>query len=361
MGLVAGDPYGWQDIGYTLSTLLGQLQNELDVGDVTGGSGLAGAWSGPAADAYQHDWDRRRGRYADLLANAAQATSAISAYGQHLADIVVQAGRLEATWLGAGLELAEDGFRLPFNFEALPHLWQQNLRTALLESERDVARIRADLLAAYQDLWTAIRDALTVLEDFQFVAVSGLYRLGRAYVKEEWGSWHALAQRALEYGEVREEQIAGHYEEVVTDARNLETEAGDDWQGFLSPETDQLQDLSDSASSAGDALMTAGAVIGVGVIGYQVWDEAKLQHKGWGTAAEDHAHDVASLAAGVAVTAAIVAAPVDVPALGVIAVSSVAAFGVGRGVQAVVNHRQAIGHALDEAASWGDEHALGWL
>ena len=361
MGLVAGDPHGWQDIGYALGTLAGQLQNELGAADTAGGSGLAGSWSGPAASAYQEDWGKRRSRYADLLSNTQQAASAIYNYGQQLADIVVQAGRLEATWLGVGLELAEGGFRLPYNIESLPHLWQQSLRTALTESGRDVARIRADVVAAYEDLWTAVRDALNLLEDFQFIAVNGISTAAAAYLKGEWGSWHSLAEHALEYAGERERRIAQHYAEVVTDARNLETEAGDDWTGFLAPETDQLEDLSESASSASDVLGAAGAVIAIGAIGYQVWDEAKVQHKGWGTAVEDQVPDVASLAVGMAVTAAIAAAPVEVPVLGAIVIGSVVGFGVGKGFQAIVNHRKAIGHVIDEAATWEDEHVLGWM
>jgi hypothetical protein len=371
VGLVAGDPYGWQDIGYALSTLLGQLQSELAAADAAGGSGLAGSWSGPAASAYLADWGRRCSRYADLLWNAQQAASAIYDYGQRVADIVVQAGRLEAAWLDVGLELAEDGFRLPHDIESLPHVWQQNLRTALTESERDVVRIRADVAAACDDLWTAVRDALIALEDFQFIAVNGIARFGMAYLKKEFGTWDGLAHNGFD---VTLEAFTSLEEKDLDETRDLATEmsawlregtvgersVAGKWLPRLGRDSEQIDETIGPARRFAPVGSAAIALIPTAVDGYQ-----DVRKDGWergaGADLESHAGDMANAAAMLAVPAIIAAAPVELPAIGAIAVTSVVAFGVGEGVQAVVDHRQAIGHVIDEAAAWEDKHVLGWL
>jgi hypothetical protein len=383
VGLVTGDPHGWQDIGYALGTLLGQLQNELEAADAAGGSGLAGSWSGPAASAYQEDWGRRRSRYADLLWNAQQAASAIYNYGQRLADIVVQAGRLEATWLGVGLELSDDGFRLPRDVESLPHLWQQSLRAALTESERDAARIQADVTAAYEDLWTAVRDALKVLEDFQFIELSGIMRLGRAYLKEDLLTVNGaggVAIGVLSYEIVdlmkqdlaETKSLATEMSEWLRDGTPGERSVAGKWLPRLGRDAEHIDA---DTTKADRGLGAVGYVVGAIPIAASLISDVRKDGvtRGLETGVEQNAGNIASLAlTGVEMTAGayiatavaaavVVTAPADLVAVGGIVIGGAIAFGVGEGVQAVVNHRQAIGHAIDEAATWEDKHVLGWL
>lgn len=347
MGLVTGDPYGWQDIGYTLSTRLGRLENEIATADAQGGTGLAGAWTGPAASEYLADWGRRHSRYADLIWHAQQAAAAIYNYGLRLADIAVQAGRLERTWLTVGLELGEAGFLLPLNFGALPHLSQQGLRQALTESERDVARIRADIVGAYEDLWTAVRDALIVLEDFEVIGLAGI---GRG-IQYELMDGRVLEQ-ALHYASHQLDEFAQPYEDLADLSRDLADVTGDsDWTDLAG----SLDDIAGPASTAAGIFGVVGFAIAAVPI---LWDGYQdVRKDGWQRGIEADATHNAGDIASIGVAALIIAAPVDLPAMGALAIG----VGVGLTVQAVVDHHKAIGHALDEAASWGERHALGWL
>ena len=379
-----GDPEGWQHAGYTISAVVNQLAEELDVADARGGSGLRPSWSGPVSEAYLELWARRHGRYGDLIYQAGRAASTLVQFGERLADLMYRASDLEHQWLYAGLHLTADGlwFMLPIGHENLAHEAQATLRGYLAQSENDLRAMRADLTAAIGDVVTVLVSVVDALADFQalelgvlgtsahwgFDAVTREVKdllgdpVGTAsdVLSQEAGFFERRAEHNLKVANLLAEKwaadgdhdarIAG--QSLVRDA-NTDVKAAEGFKGL--------------ADIGGNALMA----IQVGVAFGDTYLDARK--RGWVNAIEDNSRNWGMLAGGVAAdagvdlllgtavgAAAVASAPVLVT-VGAVVVTGVVAVGVGDLVQHEVNKHRAgttrmltdIGHGIENASVWG--------
>jgi len=380
-----GDPEGWQHAGYTISAVVNQLAEELDVADARGGNGLRPCWSGPVSEAYLELWARRHGRYGDLIYQAGRAASALVQFGERLADLMYRASDLEHQWLYAGLHLTADGlwFMLPIGHENLAHEAQATLHGYLTRSEEDIRAMRADLTAAIRDVVTVLVSVLDALADFQAIELGVLGTSARwAFEGAGWEVKHAfyddllgtgsgilkhegeafkvraehnlkvadfLAEKWAEDGD-HDARIAG--QSLVRDARTDVKVAGD------------FKDFAD----IGEGALTA---VQVGITFGGTYLDARK--RGWVTAIEDNSRNWGMLAGGAAADAGVTwllgtaaaagvvaAAPVLVT-VGAVVVTGVVAVGVGDLVQhEVTKHRAGttrvltdIGHGVEDASVWG--------
>jgi len=376
LGLNA-DPDGWLNAGYTIRTLMDSLDNELSDADRVGGSGLAAHWAGPVADAFTGHWGGLRPRVEDLIGQGRRAASAITDFGNRLADLVRQAHQLEEYWLGCGLQLELDGihFTLPFGFEHLPHEHQLSFRQMVTESERDVTAMWDDIKAAVDDVVTVLESLIDAFEDFAVLelgAVAGALR---------W-VWDTEVSDPVGRIEDGVDLLAGHLvrasNRALDNAYEVAVAAGEDadattWSAVRYAKVARVFDEVDKWG--GRALIA----VAVGVTAWQTYGTAKKQ--GWVNGIEDHAGDWAQLgaapagawAAGLVLAAA--GAPVAVAAVGVLVVGTVVGVGVGDLVQSYVkhNHQQvghvltdighgadvtakAVGHGVEDATGWAAEH-----
>jgi len=383
LGLEA-DPEGWQHAGYTISAVVNQLAEELDLADVRGGNGLRPSWSGPVSEAYLELWVRRHGRYGDLIYQAGRAASALIQFGERLADLVYRASDLERQWLGAGLHLTADGmwFMLPIGHENLAHEAQATLRGYLNQSENDLRAMRADIGAAIGDVVTVLVSVLDALADFQAIELGVLgagaswafdavawevkdalhdpVRTASDVLSQEAGFFKRRAKHNLKVANLLAEKWA---EDGDHDARI----AGQSLIRDAKTDVKAAGDFKDLADIGGDALM----VVQVGLAAGGTYLDARK--RGWVNAIEDNSRNWGMLAGGVAAdagvdlllgTAAGAAAVASAPVLvtvGAVVVTGVAAVGVGDVVQHEVNKHRAgttrvltdIGHGIENASVWG--------
>jgi hypothetical protein len=366
LGLNA-DPDGWLNAGYTIRTLMDSLDNELSDADRVGGSGLAAHWAGPVADAFTGHWGGLRPRVEDLITQGRRAASAITDFGNRLADLVRQAHQLEEYWLGCGLQLELDGihFTLPFGFEHLPHEHQLSFRQMVTESERDLTAMWDDVKAAVDDVVTVLESLIDAFEDFAVLDLGVGAGLVGGYLNGYRTNLPSLASDGLS---VLSEGLDYAAPRALDAAYDMVVDASHDGQAVADVATKLAVGSAKAAGVLDDVVKVGGPVLyvaAVGVTAWQTYDTAKK--KGWVNGIEDHAGDWGGLAAGIAVT---VLAPVEAPVIGV-ALAGIVAYGVGYGVQRWVNDNRTsinqgltvIGHGAGvtaKAVGNGVEDAAGW-
>ncbi|WP_300612720.1 hypothetical protein [Trebonia sp.] len=370
---LAGDPDGWLHAGYTINTLMDQLDSDLDTADRAGGSGLRLAWAGPVADAFTQDWGSRRARYEDLIASARSGASAIIEFGERLADLLRRAYQLEQYWCGCGLTLLDgaEHFLLPWGFEHMPDGTQLSLRQCLEDSERDIGAMWNDVTAAVDDLVTGLESVLEALGDFQLLAVGGVaWVLGQylgGYITDPF-SLIADGVSVLKYN------IDTTASDALDDAMRLETAAWQDGSQAVEGAADDAFDDAETAVAAagkfdgyadvaGHVAFIASAVLTV----WQVRDS--IRKHGVLAGIEDNAGGIASLAAapvigaiGVTVAAAIL--PEAAVGVGAVVIAGVVGVGVSYGVQWAVDHNKktinhvvhSVGDGVTDAAQWAGNH-----
>lgn len=349
---VTGDPDGWLDAGRAVSTLMAQLDSELADANRVSGAGLTNLWQGPAASAFATDWTARRSRYEDLIDHAQRVAQAITGYGEKLLGLVQAAANLESTWCSVGLHLLESGagFMLPPGVESMPTGTQLNLSQALTQSEHDVRQLAADAAGAAEDLAIALGAAIAALLAFDLIEV-GVLRSVAAGVYDEF------KQDNLDSWVERTKLIIDELKPIANDA----ADSADSLDTFItsymagaSPE-DQVQlAASGLPADAHDiATATSGLSKGLEVGGYVALGAANFaasykvtqdaEREGLRASLERNAGLIASTATADAIAVAFPeAGPVGVAA------GAIVAAGVGYTVQTIVDHRQAIGHFVED-------------
>jgi hypothetical protein len=373
---VQGDPDGWQGAGYTIRAVAGQLANELDIADASGGGGLRRSWYGPMSEAYQSLWSQRYGRYGDLVYQAGRAATALIDFGEALIGLQQLAWNLERQWLGLGLHLSADGFSfaLPFGHESLAQEAQAALRASLGESERDIEAMWNDIRAAVGDLVTVLESVLDALGDYSVIELGAIGWTASAVWKGMGGPL-GLVQSAMD-------QLDAY---TVRTAADLRSEADGLKQAFyqdgdrgvraavigVEDDADQAVRVAgqlDRYVKFGDKAFTA---IAIGLTAADTYGSIRKQ--GVDSGLEQNAGNWASLAVGLgigavmgsaAVVAAVAAAPVLVGVgvgVGAVAVTAIVSVGVGNWVQSSVDHHKKgstrvlndLGQGVENASVWG--------
>ena len=340
---VHGDPDGWLDAGRSVSTLMGQLEAELSDADSTSGQGLGSAWYGPSAGAFAADWARRRSRYEDLVYHGQRAAQAIVSYGQSLADMAVQAARLESTWCSFGLHVLEsgDGFMLPPGVESmLPHT-QTSLRQALSESEADVKGLASDAVSAAEDLAVALGSSIAALEDFGFIGVGILANVLKENIEHPLPFVHDIAELVGPSLAFDAAIKSGWVERLESVADQGDLYASEAAKAAL-PDAEHAAALADTVSTATELARKIAPFGAVALTTAQV--AVAVRRHGFRVGLEDNAGNMTDTAIAVGI---IVLAPEAAVSIGPIVAVSIAAAGVGYTVQAIVNHRKAIGHFIE--------------
>jgi hypothetical protein len=380
LGLHA-DPEGWLNAGYSIRTLMLSLESELDDADRAGGAGLSAHWAGPVAEAFHGNWSGLRSRAEDLIAQGKRAAAAITDFGGRLEDFVTRAADLERHWLSFGLQLGLDGthFVLPWGFEQLSPAHQISFHQWLSESERDVTAMWSDIRAAVDDVVTALESLITAFEDYlvlEFGTAAGVLGGDLGGYRANWVSAvsDGLTTATASLDWARNHVLDNAYKKVIAASED----AGRDVRGAADTATkDALRTAAvagkfDRVAKAAAPWLYAGTVLWT--IGQTV-DSIAMQHRGVLNGVEDNAGAWAGLAAG---TAVFVLAPVSAPVLGVVVLSGIAAWGVGKAAQWWVDDNRtsinqgftdigegaqvtakAVGRGVEDAAGWTAEHASG--
>lgn len=346
---VHGNSGGWLDSGRMISTLMSQLEAELSDANTVGGQGLHSSWYGLSADAFGADWSRRRSRYEDLIYHAQRAAQAIIAYGQRMADMAVQAARLESTWCSFGLHVLESGagFMLPPGVESMPPHTQVSFRQALSESGMDVERLVSDGISAAEDLAFALASALAALEDFEFIGVGILANVVKKYVHDEITDPFALIDDALEIVKpsfIGTEEVTAAFASKMGSWLRSGDSAAQSVAGSMLPDAGRA---AETARTLSNVVKWGGKITPYGMAAVTIVEVGVgAHHEGLRASLEKNASNITGTAIAVGIA---IAAPEAVVGAGpVIAVGLVGA-GVGYSVQAIVDHRKAIGHFLESA------------
>jgi len=380
---VNADPDGWLNAGYTIRTLMDSLDNELSDADRVGGSGLAAHWAGPVADAFTGHWGGLRPRVEDLISQGRRAASAITDFGNRLADLVRQAHQLEEYWLGCGLQLEFDGihFTLPFGFEHLPHEHQLSFRQMVTESERDVTAMWDDIKAAVDDVVTVLESLIDAFEDFAVLGLGVAAGLAGGYLGGYRTNLASLAGDGLS---VLSEGLDYAAPRALDAAYDLVVDAGHDGEGLADVTTKVAVGSAKAARVLDDVDKFGGPVLFIAAAGITTWQTYDTAKKvGWVNAIEDHSSDWTGLAVGAVAVAGL--SVVGLPAIGAVVVGGAVAYGAGYLVQGYVNHHRtqvghvltdighgsevvasaqvhaedAVGHGVEDAAGWEVKHAEG--
>jgi hypothetical protein len=353
---VKGDPEGWLDAGRAVSTLMAQLDSELADANRVSGAGLTNLWQGPAASAFATDWSARRSRYEDLIDHAQRVAQAITGYAEKLLGLVQAAANLESTWCSVGLHLLESGagFMLPPGVESMPTGTQLSLRQALTQSEHDVEQLAADAAGAAEDLAVALGAAIAALLAFDLIEVGVLRSIADGFVSERL-SPSELPHDVLDIVEVGSRALRVYFDTEAANAGTRAAQLSSDLRdgtpdeqsvaGSLLPQAgrdaqtaaanaDDINQLDDVASPL--AVVTNNGL----TLGKVIYDG---QHEGYRASLEQNAGLIASTATDDAIVLAFPqAGPVGVAA------GAIVAAGVGYTVQTIVDHRQAIGHFVED-------------
>jgi hypothetical protein len=347
---VKGDPDGWLDAGRAVITLMNQLDSELADANTLSGTGLTSQWQGPAASAFTTDWNNRRSRYEDLIDNARRMAQAITRYGETLLGLVQTAANLESTWCSFGLHLLEsgEGFMLPPGAESMPAGTQLSLRQALTQSEHDVKQLAADAIGAAEDLAVALGAALSALLAFDLIEVGALQGVADGYVSNKFmvaathdlltlggsslqaarnyfdleadnaGTWSAQLSSYLRDGTPDEQSVAGSL--LPQAGRDAQTAAAN------ADDMDQLENAVSPWALVAENGLTLVQVVHDG------------QREGYRASLEQNAGDIASTLTDDGLEYFFPGVPID----------GIVAMGVGYTVQTIVDHRQAIGHFVED-------------
>lgn len=377
---VQGDPDGWQGAGYTIRAVAGQLANELDVADASGGGGLRQSWYGPMSEAYQNLWSHRYGRYGDLVYQAGRAATALIDFGEALIGLQQAAWDLERQWLGLGLHLSADGFSfaLPFGHESLAQEAQAALRASLAESERDIEAMWTDIRTAVGDLVTVLESVLDALADYTAIEL-GAIGWTASTVWKGMGGPLGLIQTAMDQLDAYTVRTAADLGSEADGLKQAFYQDGD--RGVRAAIIGVEDDADQAVAAAGhlDRYVKIGdkafAAIAIGLTAADTYGSVRKQ--GVDSGLEHNAGNWASLAASFAVpagldlvlgigavSAAVAAAPAIVAigvGVGVVAVTAIVSVGVGNWVQSSVDHHQKgttrvlndIGHGVENASVWG--------
>jgi hypothetical protein len=361
---VQGDPDGWHGAGYTIRTVAGQLANELDIADASGGGGLRQSWYGPMSEAYQNLWRQRHARYADLIYQAGRAATALIDFGEALIVLQQRAWDLERQWLGLGLHLSADGFSfvLPFGHESLAQEAQATLHALLGESERDIEAMWTDIRAAVGDLVTVLEAVLDALADFDVI---GLGAIGWTAAT----AWKGLGlagvlQGAMDQLDAYTVRTASDLRDEANGIRQAFSEDGD--RGIRAAVTGVEDDADQAVTVAGelDKYVKFGdkAFVAIAIVQNAADTYGSIRKEGVDSGLEHNAGNWTSLAVGLGIGALVstAGAPVLV-GVGVLAVTAVVSVGVGALVQSSVDHHKKgatrvlndIGQGVENASVWG--------
>ena len=242
---------------------------------------------------------------------------------------------------------------LPPGVESMPAGTQLSLKQALVQSDHDVKQLADDAVGAAEDLAVALSAALAALLDFDLIEVGVLQGVADGYLSNRFmvaathdvltlgdislaaaknyfdleadnaGTWAAQISSYLRDGTPDEQSVAG----------SLLPQAGRDAQ-TAAANADDIHQLDDAVSPwalAAENGLTLAQVVYDG------------QHEGYRASLEQNAGLIASTATSDAIAVAFPeAGPVGVAA------GAIVAAGVGYTVQTIVNHRQAIGHLIED-------------
>jgi hypothetical protein len=346
---IEGQPDGWLDVGYSLSTLAARLEAELSDLSTLGAQSLASSWYGPAASAFFTDWASRRARYEDLLDLARRAANAITEYGQALLNMQARARAVEYAWCSAGLRVLPggDGFMLPPTAGALPQPVRMSLEQTLVAATRDVVDLGGGVVAIAGDLIAVLVPVIELLEEF------GLAGFGAAYLSEFGHAFmHGVTDPFFLPGIALD--AAKHLaEDAAADTRAHASQLGHDLRAGTAEERSEAAPLlrpvgQDASRLTSLADRGASAVTGIGwtIVGLEV--KSDLPRLGFVGSLEANAGNIASMAVGdaaVAMSGTVIAAvvvgasPVAV-AVGAVVIGGIVAVGVGAVVQTIVNHNK---------------------
>jgi hypothetical protein len=361
---VQGDPDGWQGAGYTIRAVAGQLANELDSADVSGGGGLRQSWYGPMSEAYQNLWRQRHARYADLIYQAGRAATALIDFGEALIGLQQRAWDLERQWLGLGLHLSADGlsFALPFGHESLAQEVQAALHAFLGESERDVAAMWADIRSAVGDVVTVLESVLDVLADFDAIELGVIGWTAAT-------AWKGLGLAGVLQGAM--DQLDAYTVRTAADLRSeadgLKQAFYDDGDRGVRAAIIGVEDDADQAVTVAgelDKYVKFGdkAFVAIAIVQNAADTYGSIRKEGVDGGLEHNAGGWTSLAVGLGIGALVstAGAPVLV-GVGVLAVTAVVSVGVGDWVQSSVDHHKKgttrvlndIGQGVENASIWG--------
>jgi hypothetical protein len=366
LGLHA-DPDGWLNAGYSIRTLMDSLDSELYDADRLGGAGLSQSWTGPVAEAFTGHWSGVRSRAEDLITQGRRAAAAIIDFGGRLEDFVRRAAELESYWLNFGLQLGLDGmhFALPWGFEQLPPVHQVSFHQWLTESERDVTAMWADIEAAVEDVVTALESLIAAFEDYALLDVGALSWAALTIAGDlvhdaernpfflVHDALHAI-KRPLAGAADAAERFAWLARADVPLADAADQPAAEELAANAEQVAATTGVLSNVAKVGTPVALVAANVTTVAVVGYAI------NHNGWRAGLEENAGLIATTVTADGTDAALnlVAPGFGETPLGM-AIGGVVGVGVGFTVQAVVNHRKAVGHALTDVGH-GVEDAAGW-
>ncbi len=362
---LAGDPDGWLHAGYTISTLMDQLDSDLDTADRAGGSGLRQTWAGPVADAFTQDWGARRARYADLIASARSAAAAIIEFGERLADLLRRAYQLEQYWCGCGLTLLDgaEHFLLPWGFEHMPDGTQLSLRQCLQDSDRDIGAMWNDVTAAVDDLVTALESVLEALGDFNILAVDVSVWTAGQYLSGYLTNPLSLLADGMT---IVAHSIDTTAKAALDEGVRLEMTAAEDGSRAVEAAADDAFDAGERAVAVAgkfdgyaDLAGRAAFIAAIVITAWQVRDS--IRKHGALAGVEDNAGNIAALVA-VPVVAALL--PEAVAGVGLVAALAVVGVGVGALVQWGVDHNKktinhvvhSVGDGVTDAAQWAGNH-----
>jgi hypothetical protein len=332
LGLHA-DPDGWLNAGYSIRTLMDSLDSELYDADRIGGTRLTAHWTGPVAEAFSGKWSGLRSRAEDLIAQGRRAAEAIVDFGGRLEDFVRRAADLEGHWLSYGLQLGLDGthFALPWGFEQLSPTHQVSFHQWLTESEHDVTAMWSDIRAAVDDVVTALESLITAFEDFAVLELGTAAELIGGDLDGYRANWvsavsDGLTAATVGLGWARNHALDDAYKKVIAASEDAshDVQAAADTATKDALRTAAFTGKLDRVAKVGAPWLYAGTVAWTG---WQTYDSVVNKHRGLLNGVEDNAGAWAGLAAG---TAVFVLAPVSAPALGVVLLGGVAAWGVGK-------------------------------
>ena len=361
---VQGDPDGWQRAGYTIRAVAGQLANELDSADVSGGGGLRQSWYGPMSEAYQNLWRQRHDRYADLIYQTGRAATALIDFGEALVGLQQRAWDLERQWLGLGLHLSADGlsFTLPFGHESLAQEAQAALHAFLGESERDVAAMWTDIRSAVADMTTVLESVLDALADFDAIELDVI---GWAASMAWRGTgWLGLLQESVDQLSQYTVRTAADLKDAADGLEQAFYQGGD--RGVRAALIGVEDDADQAVAVAGqlDKYVKVGdkAFVAIAIAQNAADTYGSIRKEGVDSGLEQNAGNWTTLAVGLGIGALVSTAGAPVLAVvGVAAVTAIVSVGVGDWVQSSVYHHKKgvtralndIGQGVEDASVWG--------
>ena len=369
---VTGDPDGWQDAAGAISAIVGPLQDEVNGVDTLGGTGLTEHWAGPVADRYQEVWRQRHQRYQDLLHAAGRLPGPIDTFGGQLRGYQQRARQMETHYTGHGLHLTLDGmrFQLPPSHPSLPQELKSLLEGLLMEAERDVDNLWADIRNTVGNLARDLQPLAGDLEDLAFaLSPIGIFWAGRAVL--DWAGDtieahrsdvemfdHVVLDPVDKFADVLEEKNKDAIERIRAyrdTLEDVEKKASDlvehdDSALARSIRDDAATALEDANRNVADldAVKWGGRVAagaGIAITGIETYQD--VRKKGWVSGLEDNAGGWAAIGVGLALGVALG------PGLGAIAIGAVVSIGVGWAVQHEVDaHRKSVTKALTGAGNY---------